>query len=313
MRWEKQRFIYAPNRRHFWNQSHAQLPVVDVTTGEIWRIYYATRDASSHSFTSFIDVAAGQPERVLFESERPVLPFGKLGAFDEHGIMPACVVSVGAEKYLYYVGWSQKRSVPFQNAIGLAISRDGGVTFEKYSDGPLLGANVVDPYFTGTICVLPDGGFYRAYYLSCVEWTVVAGRPEPAYVLKYAESQDGIRWDRSGHIAIAFKDDDEGGLVSAAVIKLDGRYRMWFGYRKRLEYRERSDAAYRIGYAESVDGVNWSREDAASGIEPSDAGWDSEMISYPYVLPVGRKVYMFYNGNGFGRTGFGYAVLSMNE
>ena len=80
---------------------------------------------------------------------------------------------------------------------------------------------------------------------------------------------------------------------------------MWFAYRKYYEFRQNRESAYRIGYAVSADGVNWNRRDSDAGIEPSQSGWDSEMIAYPYVISHERRLYMFYNGNGFGRTGFG--------
>ena len=47
--------------------------------------------------------------------------------------------------------------------------------------------------------------------------------------------------------------------------------------------------------------------DDQAGITLSDEGWDSFMLAYPDVVDVGGHRYMFYNGNGFGQTGFGFA------
>jgi hypothetical protein len=66
---------------------------------------------------------------------------------------------------------------------------------------------------------------------------------------------------------------------------------------------------YRIGYAESADGLSWKRHDAQAGIDVSEEGWDSEMIAYPWVFDHGGRRYMLYNGNGYGETGIGLAVL----
>jgi hypothetical protein len=66
---------------------------------------------------------------------------------------------------------------------------------------------------------------------------------------------------------------------------------------------------YGIGYAESRDGLTWERRDDLAGISRSESGWDSEMICYPCVVNVGPNRYMFYNGNRYGSTGFGVAVL----
>jgi hypothetical protein len=310
MNWNKYGHIFSPNAQYAWNQSHAQVPVVDMVNDEVWRIYYASRDLANVSQTSFIEVSAGRPENILYEHDQPILALGKLGAFDEHGIMPSCIVSRGDKKYLYYIGWSLKRSVPYQNSIGLAISTDGGRTFEKYSDGPLLSINVVDPYFVGTIFVFPEGDLFHGYYLSCTEWKIVDGRPESLYVLKYASSSDGINWQRENRVVIPLKSESEGGLVSASVVKQNGTYRMWFAYRNYFDFRSNPKNSYRIGYAESQDALNWTRDDIRSKIDASVDGWDSDMVSYPYVILYRNKYYMFYNGNGFGRTGFGYATLN---
>lgn len=311
MEWEKQGLVFAPDGSLEWSVTHAQVPVVDPIDEEVWRIYYSTRGLDNRSKTGFIEVQADSPERIIRVAGEPILPFGRLGTFDEDGIMPSSILTIDGKKYLYYIGWSQRKSVPYQNTIGLAVSEDGGRTFQKFSEGPIIGVNHIDPFFTGTIDVFRDGNLFRGYYLSCVGWKVVNEKPESTYVLKYAESVDGINWSRSGHIAIPFKDEEEGGIVSATVIKREGRYWMWFGYRKYYDFRANSANSYRIGFAESEDGIHWSRNDSRSGIDISGSGWDSEMISYPRVIGSKGKLYMFYNGNHFGKTGFGYATLNL--
>ena len=68
-----------------------------------------------------------------------------------------------------------------------------------------------------------------------------------------------------------------------------------------------------MGYAESNDGIVWVRKDDLAGIEHSANGWDSDMIAYPYIHQSKQNKYIFYNGNGFGKTGFGFAVLSDSD
>lgn len=308
MTWVKMGRLFASRGLYTWNKTHAQLPVADIVDGKIIRIYYASRNSAGQSLTSYIEVDAECPSEILYEHNRPILELGKLGAFDESGIMPTCVVNIKDRKYLYYIGWSLKKTVPYQNSVGLAMSTDGGRSFKKFSDGPVVGINHIDPYFTGTFFVFNEKDYYRAYYLSCIKWEILGGRPEPLYVLKYAESENGITWERTGKVAIGLAGQEEGGVVSAAVLRDGTRYKMWFGRRGKFDYRTNTNNAYRIGYAEAEDGLNWTRMDALAGIDVSSEGWDSEMISYPYVLRVADRLYMFYNGNGFGKTGFGYAV-----
>jgi hypothetical protein len=315
MNWIKKGFIYEPNKAFSWNQSHAQVPVVDILNDKVWRIYFSTRDSQSRSTGSYIDVEAGNPSNVLYVHDQPILPFGAIGTFDDCGVMPSWVVQHGSLKYMYYIGWNVRNTIPYHNAIGLAISQDGGHTYQKFSEGPIIERNHIEPYFNGTSCVLIDSdGTWKNWYLSCTGWKEFNGKVEPFYNLKYAESADGIHWKREGKVAINYKDDNEAGLVKASVLKENGLYKMWYAYRNLQNYRTDPGNSYRIGYAESGNGIDWERKDALmEHFTISEHGWDSQMIAYPHVIQWQGQKYMFYNGNGFGQSGFGYAVLDTNS
>jgi hypothetical protein len=306
--WEKNGLIYNVSGEFEWNKSHAQVPVVDVLSDRL-RIFYATRNSQGKSNISFLEVDKKNPRKILYECKNPLFDLGKLGTFDDSGIMPSSIVNVGSKKYLYYIGWTTRQTVPYQNAIGLAISEDNGKSFVKFSEGPIITVNHIEPYFSGTAYVIKENDLFKMWYLSCVKWEVFENKPEPIYNIKYAVSHDGINWSQTGKVAIELN-ADEGGIVSASVIKEKGLYKMWYGKRKKGDYRSSIENTYRIGYAESVDGKCWERKDNLAGIDISEKGWDSEMISYPNVIQVGNEYIMFYNGNGFGKSGFGYAVLT---
>jgi len=142
-----------------------------------------------------------------------------------------------------------------------------------------------------------------------VRWVVVDGKPEPVYHIRYAESRDGVNWDRPGTVCIDLKSPEEGGITRPCVIKEHGFYRMWYCHRGVRDYRTNKANSYRIGYAESPDGISWERKDELAGIDVSDEGWDSVMITYPYVYEHQGQKHLIYNGNGFGQSGFGHAVL----
>lgn len=304
--WIKKGNIYNVNGQFDWNKSHAQVPVVDVLEDRI-RVYYSTRDVLGRSNVSYIEVEKNNPEKIIYEHTAPLFELGNLGAFDDSGIMPSSILTVGNRKYLYYIGWTTRGTVPFQNAVGLAVSEDGGKVFRKISEGPIITVNFIEPYFSGTAFVIFEDNLFKMWYLSCIKWEKFDGKPEPIYNLKYAESLDGVNWKQTGKVAIDLN-DDEGGLVSAAVIKEEGKYKMWFGKRKKSDYRDNVLNSYKIGYAESLDGKDWIRKDNDAGIDISSEGWDSEMISYPYVFKCENNLILLYNGNGFGKTGFGYAI-----
>jgi hypothetical protein len=126
------------------------------------------------------------------------------------------------------------------------------------------------------------------------------GKSEHKYHIEYAESRDGINWQREGLVAIDFANDQVFAISRPSVIHDNDRWRMWYSFRGH---------AYRIGYAESEDGRQWNRLDTQVGIDVSVTGWDSEMIEYPFVFDHKGQRYMLYNGNGYGKTGFGLAVL----
>lgn len=304
--WIKKGLVYNVKAEHEWDISHAQVPVVDILSDRL-RIYYSTRNKQGKSNVSYIEVDKENPQKILFKNESVLFSFGNIGAFDDSGIMPSSIINVGNKKYLYYIGWTTRQTVPYQNAVGLAISDDGGKTFKKISEGPIISVNYIEPYFSGTAYVLKDEGIFKMWYLSCIKWEVFNDKPEPIYNIKYAESPDGINWRQTGTVAINLE-GNEGGIVSASVIKVAGKYKMWYGKRNKENYRSDVKNSYRIGYAESLDGIIWKRMDNFSGIDISENSWDSEMISYPNVIKNKEKLLMFYNGNGFGKTGFGLAV-----
>jgi len=310
MAWQKRGLIYAPQGDQPWSRSHAQLPTVDIVDDHVWRIYSASRDSENRSHVSFIDVEAGNPTSVIRESAGPILEPGDRGTFDDSGVMPSWIVRQGNVKYLYYIGWTLRQAVPYHNSVGLAASMDGGESFQRVSKGPVLGTGPEEPYFTGTSCVLLENGVWRNWYQSGLGWEVVDDRPEPLYHLRYAESDDGIHWNRRGEPAIGLI-GQQGGITRASVLSTDSGYEMWYCYRNSRGYREDRSASYRIGYAKSVDGRVWRRIDDEAGIGVSSTGWDSEMIAYPHVVIHKDTKYMLYNGNGFGKSGFGYATQAV--
>lgn len=309
MKWKKKGLIFAPDHNYDWMVSHAQVPLVDRVDDNTLRIYFGTRDKHNRTVTTYIEVAAEDPSHVSYVHDQPVLGLGELGCFDDSGAMPSWIVDRGSLKYLYYTGWNTSTTVPYRNSIGLAVSRDGGQTFERAFKGPLLDRTQYEPHFCAVPCVLVEDGKWRMWYLSGVRWDVFNDKPEPRYHIKYAESDDGINWDRRGIVCIDFKSETEAGIVRPSVIKDGAVYQMWYSYRGLENYRTDKKNSYRIGYAESEDGIEWVRNDEYLSLDVSPSGWDSEMVAYPYMYADSTRKYMFYNGNGFGRSGLGYAVL----
>jgi hypothetical protein len=306
MKWEKRGLVFTPANEFDWMVSHASIPVADSISDDRTRIYFGTRDRSGRSHTSFIVVAADDPSSVLQVHSQPILSMGAPGTFDDSGIMPSWMVEHQGLKYLYYIGWNAEVAVPYRLSIGVAISEDG-VVFKKYSVGPICDRAIDEPFFNTAPCVMLDNGIWRMWYVSCTGWEVIDRRPEPHYHVKYAESNDGIHWHKTGKVCVDYDDFAE-TLGRPCVYREDNIYKMIYSYRSAHGYRTDKSQSYRLGYAESKDGIEWLRKDNEVGIERSENGWDSEMIEYCYRHLQNGNEALFYNGNGFGRTGFGYAM-----
>jgi hypothetical protein len=305
MIWQKKGLIFETTADYAWNKTHAQLPVVDILNNKAWRIYYAARNSKNQSDISFIEVEAGNPSNIIYKHTEPLLRLGELGTFDDSGIMPSCIVNHQDKKYLYYTGWNHEATIGYRLAIGLAISHDG-VLFEKYSEGPVLDRSVFDHCLCASPFVRIENDTWKMWYVSGTHWKMMNEKPEPFYHIKYATSLDGISWKRDGTVCIDY-DNFTDAVSRPCVIKTDTGYLMFYSFRNNKDYRNNPSNSYRIGFAASPDGIVWEKKDSEAGIAVSETGWDSEMIAYPYVINFKDKAYMFYNGNGFGRTGIGYA------
>ena len=299
MSWTKMGLIFEPQGQFGWVNTHAMLPVADRIQDDIYRIYFSGRDKKNRSLIGAIDIDITDPQKILSITAEPVLGLGGLGCFDDNGVSPTYIVNYQGEKFLYYMGWNKGSTVRAAEVSGLAISEDDGKTFNRFSRAPILHRTNAEPYSILVIsCILIEGGVWRMWYDSADVWL---NKDLPRYNIKYAESKDGINWNMTGKIAIDFKDPDETRVSRASVLKENGVYKMWFCYAM-------GTGGYRMGYADSIDGISWARKDELAGISLSESGWDSEMVCYPFVFIHRGIKYLLYCGNSYGKTGFGYAI-----
>jgi hypothetical protein len=300
--WHKRGLLIAAPTPQTWAYSHAALPVADeLDDGQI-DVYYSPRDEACRAHIAVARVQTSENDDALTVAAHepdPILSPGALGAFDDSGVTMSCLVHTDSGTFLYYTGWTLGVSVPFYFYVGLAIRRPGESAFERVSRAPILERDAVDPYLTASPWVLREKGTWRMWYVSCVDWKVVDGEASHRYHIRYAESDDGVAWRRDGRVSVDFADGSEYAMGRPCVVRDGDRYRMWFAARGK---------EYRLAYAESLDGVDWIRNDELVGLDPSPESWDAEMLAYPSILDHGGRRYLLYNGNGYGRTGVGYAV-----
>ena len=308
MQWEKQGIIFKPSGEFGWMNSHAQVPSVLVKEKEgIVRVFFATRPKAGTTLIGFADLDINNLTTIVRLSSVPVLELGRPGTFDEHGTMPSSIVAYGDKIFLYYTGWQRTTGVPYNNYTGCALSFDGGDTFKKISEAPILDRNHSELFSATSPTVLNEQGLWKMWYCSGVNWLKIQDKWEHVYDIKYAESIDGIKWKQHLSIAVAQSTPEE-AITKPTVIKINNSYHMWFCYRGSRNFRY-GDESYRIGYALSKNGIDWHRLNENAGLTLSESGWDAEMLAYPEVVDIMGTKYMFYNGNGFGESGFGYAKL----
>lgn len=285
--------------------NHMQGPVA-IVLGDSIRIYFAARNSTGKSYPAYLDVDKSNPQKIIDIHEQSIMPFGPIGTFDDEGIMPACVLPVDGRLRMYYSGWNRRTTISCHNTTGIATSYDNGDTFQRDFDGPILERTPYEPYMAVTPWVMREGDYWRMWYVSGVSWPKIGESLEPVYVIKYADSHDGINWKRLNFLSVQQRHAME-AMARPTVVCRGGVYRMWFCCRDSVDFRD-GKGSYRIGYAQSRDGYTWKRNDQLAGIDASDDGWDSTMLCYPYVIEVDGELIMFHNGNGFGQTGIGYAI-----
>jgi hypothetical protein len=295
IKWQKKGLIIEPDKNVWWMNTHAMLPTPYHLGGSLYRIYFAGRNEINQSHIGYALIDLNEPEHVIEYKQDAVLIPGRLGTFDDNGVLSSCIIPSGGELLMYTIGFKPGGTTRMDLFGGLATSMDGGETFKRWSEAPIIGRNRVNPFINTAPWVIKEEVGFRMYYVAGTEWI---NKDLPRYNIQTAVSDDGKNWSRDGTVAIDFA-PGENALARPYVVKENGLYRMWFS--SKGEY-------YLPRYAESEDGINWTRYNEAVDLKPTPNSYDQEMICYPIVLQNEGKHFMFYNGNGYGKNGICLAV-----
>jgi hypothetical protein len=308
MKWSKLGLIFCASGQSEWMVTGGRAPVPLFLGDDRFRIYFASYDDSGRGRIFSLELDVFHPAQINDLVMTPIVDLGEVGYFDDNGIIPSDLLEVNGSLYLYTIGFSVKNRIIFDAASGLAISHDRGKSFNKLP-GSVIDRSVDDPCFAASPSVMREDDQWRMWYVSCDRWEPAGEGYKHYYNIKCRTSQDGIYWNPQATVCIDYANEYEYAISRPSVIKESGgQYRMWYSFRAQPEVE-----TYRIGYAESLDGLSWVRKDNEVGIDVSSEGWDAEMICYPYVFEHKGKKFMLYNGNGYGKTGFGLAVLEEDK
>lgn len=320
MKWLRRGKIFDPTEHVLPNgcQQFAQSPQALVCDDMI-RIYFSTRavdpiNGKYLSHIAFVEMKKNLRD-VIRVSDHSVISLGSLGCFDEHGIFPMSVMRHGDAVYGYTSGWSRRMSVSVETAIGLTISHNGGLTFQRIGDGPVLAASLHEPYLVCDGFVKVIEGVFHMWYIFGTGWKKFSydAAPDRTYKIGHATSKNGVEWVKDGRCIIPDRLGPDESQTLPTVIGIDGRQHMYFCYRESFDFRMTKGRGYRIGHAWSDNLIDWTRDDehiqlVSEGVQNE---WDSDMQCYPHVFECDGKIYLLYNGNEFGRYGFGLAELEI--
>lgn len=315
MKFQRVGKIFDPRDHSIFTElrEYAQSPQAIVFDDRV-RIFFTTRDRDGagmfKSHPAFVDMDLGMQE-ILRVSTKPLIALGERGCFDEHGIFPISPVRVGQQIWAYTTGWTRRKSVATDSGIGLAISDDGGETFIKYGQGPVLGPSLHEPFLVSDGFVLQNEDRFHMWYIFGRRWIRGSedSTPDRVYKIAHATSDDGRRWIPTGRPVIADWLDTDECQALPTVVRHGDRWLMVFCYRHATDFRINSARGYRLGCATSSDLISWERSDLTLIGDSDLPGWDAEMQCYPNLVKVGDRVCLLYNGNEFGRHGFGLAQL----
>lgn len=317
MKWEKIGQIFEFQNSPFTKRfiGFAQSPQAVVFDDYI-RIYFSTRIIDKNNkFLSIPQFVDFDPvfKRIINYSKSEIIKLGALGTFDEHGIFPFSPYRFNDKVYAYRTGWTRRISVIVDSGIGLSISTNNGNNFVNFNDGPVLTSSLYEPYLVCDGFVRRFNEIFHMWYIYGITWQMYTdnGEPERTYVIGHAKSYDGINWVKDDRQIIEQNYLEECQALPT-VINIDGRYHMYFCHRHSFDFKNNSKNSYRLGYAYSDDLINWKREDWNSGITTTENTWDSDMMCYPNLFEMNGEIYLLYNGNEFGKSGFGLAKLKMN-
>ncbi|MFC5476711.1 hypothetical protein [Massilia suwonensis] len=302
MKWLKHGVVWTPSGTRWWARTHATCPTPIRLDERTLRVYVQCRDEHNIGRIGFVDLDPLDPRKVIRESREPVLDIGSPGSFDDNGVFQTSVIRVpDGRLFMYYVGFELGHRIRYRLLTGLAVSTDNGDSFQRIQATPVLERSPEEQFFRCGPWVEWKDDRFRMWYVAGSEWETIDGKQMPIYDIRYAESADGIHWPAKGQLVMPVALENEHGFGRPVVRAGQDGYRMFYSIRKR------DPARYRLGYAQSRDGLAWQRLDAELGLGVTEGAWDGDAVSYAIDVEAGGRTWLLYNGNDFGGTGFGIA------
>jgi hypothetical protein len=306
MKWNKKGFICSRDTFNLeWHTNRTMVPIPYLLDENTIRVFLTFCDETNVGRIGFVDVDAQNPSKIIGFSSKPVLDIGLAGCFDDSGVLPSSLIVENDKIYLFYSAYQKQQKIPYTVFTGLAVSKNKGISFDRTSLTPILERKTEELFQRSSAVVIKENNCFKMWYASCINWTTDHNKSVPVYDIKSLSSNKIDDWQGIPKTSIKLK-KNEYGLSTPSVYFEDNKYKMIYSTRT-------FSKGYRLGYAESFDGINFERMDDKIGIDVSDSGWDSEMICFGTRFEYQDKIYLFYCGNKYGLDGVGYAELEKNN
>jgi hypothetical protein len=298
VRFKKLGLVFCPDGSHPLMRAHAMTPT-PILMNDVLRVYFGATDDDTRGRIFYLELDPADPRKIVSDVSPPVLGLGSEGAFDMHGVIPTSLVENGDELWLYYVGFQRLSVVPYTLLAGLAVSTNGGESFARVQEEAVLPPIPTERFVRSAPSVLRGEQGWSMWYIGGNDWIEHEGKQLPVYGLRFTTSRDGRRWSEP---IIVFDPDPESrqiGFGRPFVSPTEGGFEMFLSVR--------TVEGYTLSHATSSDGLRWG--DWEHDVMPAAAEWESQMRCFAAPIAIDGTEYVFYNGNGYGRTGFGLAIL----
>lgn len=287
-----------------WVKSHTWVPTAfKIDNSDKVIVFFAGRNKLNESDTGYFIYDLNK-NKVTKICKKPILRRGNLGSFDDSAVIPSHLIKIRKKYYLYYVGWTQGKKVPFFSNLGLAVSSRITGPFKKFSNSPILGKSKYDPYFVATCFVDKIKGAYEMFYTSNLYWKKINNIPYPRYIIKRCTSTNGINWKVKGEKIINFQSKNEVAITRPWIVKIKKKKVMFFSLKRKK---------YNIMTSINNGKSNWKRIKIFEFMKNKKINFDTDSQEYASIIKHKNKLYMFYNGNEYGRDGIGLAIANIND
>tara|TARA_Y100000768_G_C23986083_1_gene688920 strand:+ start:1386 stop:2294 length:909 start_codon:yes stop_codon:yes gene_type:complete len=280
-----------------WVKNHLWVPTAYKLNRSKIIVFFAGRNFKNESDTGYFvyDINLNKVTKI---SKKPVLSRGVLGMFDDSAVIPSHIIKIGRKYFMYYVGWTQGKKVPFFSSIGLAKSNSIYGPFKKIGKAPIIGKSNEDPFFVATCFVEKRKNLFEMYYTSNLGWSKNKKKAFPLYLIKRCTSKDGVKWKFNNDRIINFASSDEVAITRPWIIEYNKKKVMFFSCKKKF---------YKM-YAAFKNRNKWTRKFNISFTNSSEYKFDNKSQEYGSIIKMKQNYYMFYNGNDYGKKGIGLAI-----